>query len=126
MATRPQRPVMHVATAAADWLPGYGLVAFEVAGTPLLLCDWIEIGVEYTALRFVVICDTGGPVTVTPQAAYASDGPAEVGTIAPEAFVVGVGESYGDPYGIDEMRPFWRLSANGTGTGRWGVLGVRR
>jgi len=97
----------------------------SVAGSKLLF-DWERLGIFNTALRFVINNTGGGVLTVTPEAAYTDAGPPEVGTQAPAAFTVGPGEAYGDPYGMDEMRPYWRLWVSGNSTFEWGVLGVSR
>jgi hypothetical protein len=125
-----------VSTVAPEWVmqqnaaPPYRLdpalpaQAFNNAGTNLLF-DFADLGHRHTALRFVVRVDSGTP-TFTPEASYFPTGPAESGRAAPASFTVPVGQCYGDPYGIDEMRPYWRLWIAGTATGAWGVLGISR
>lgn len=98
----------------------------NVSGNPILLFDWALLGKFYTAIRFVLINTGAAVLTVTPQAAYLPDGPPEVGSLAPVAFTVQPGECYGDPYGIDEMRPYWRVWVNGSTTFKWGILGIPR
>jgi hypothetical protein len=102
-------------------LPGQ---AFTNSGTNLLF-DFVDLGHRYTGLRLVARADTGAP-TFTPEASYFPAGPAEVGAMAPQPFSLAAGQCYGDPYGIDEMRPYWRLWVAGVATGAWGVLGIPR
>ena len=102
------------------------LTSGSVAGGPQLLFDWEDLGLTWSALRFVVINDGAGLLTVTPEAGYTSAGPASAGALAPVAFTVAAGQAYGDPYGIDEMRPWWRVWISGTSSYRWGVLGLER
>lgn len=69
--------------------------------------------------------DGGGLLTATPEASY--DGVlVEAGPVAPVAFTVAAGYCYGDPYGIDEMRPFGRLWVSGNSSGRWAIQAIRR
>lgn len=98
--------------------------AFSNVGTNLLF-DFQDLGHRYSALRLVGKVDTGSAV-FTPEASYFPAGPAESGVAAPQPFTVGAGQCYGDPYGIDEMRPFWRLWISGSADGSWGVLGIPR
>ena len=114
-----------IASPRPIWIPGFELQAGSVAGGPLYLLDWTLLGPNHTALRFVLI-NTGGTIlTATPEAGY--DGAhAEVGPLAPAAFQVQPGTAYGDPYGVDEMRPWWRFSVSGTGDFMWGVQGIER
>lgn len=102
------------------------LAAGVAAGVPLLLFDWELLGFRNSALRFVGINDGASPLIFTPEAAYHEAGPAETGStsVAPQPFTVPAGECFGDPYGIDEMRPYWRFWVDGSGAFRWGVLGI--
>jgi hypothetical protein len=122
----------YVTTPPPEWLQK--LTDFAVAGGPVFLtaglpgangAGWVRWGDLASALRFIVVNAGAGDLTVTPEASY--DGVhAEVGTLAPVAFTVVAGTSYGDPYGIDESRPYWRLSVSGASSGQWGVQGIKR
>jgi hypothetical protein len=104
--------------------PSLAAQAFNNVGTNLLF-DFQRLSQKYSALRFIARVDSGNP-TFTPETTYFPGGPAEAGIMAPQPFTVAVGHCYGDPYGIDEMRPYWRLWISGTATGAWGVLGIPR
>jgi hypothetical protein len=114
-----------VASNPAKWIPGFELKAFTSTPVASYLFDWNNMGGNWTALRFVVVNEGAGELTVTPECSY--DGiHVEQGREAPLAFTVAAGYSYGDPYGIDEMRPYWRLSVSGDSSGKWGLLGIPR
>jgi hypothetical protein len=86
--------------------------------------DFEDLG--STGFRFVIVNTGAGDLTVTPEAAYTAAGPAETSPDAPQPFVVPAGEAWGDAYGVDEFRPYWRLWVDGTSDFTWGVLALRR
>ena len=118
---------------AFEWL--VALQAFNVNGLTLMTAQVPDLNVTSAgfanwgdssdALRFVCVNSGSGSLVCTPEASYDGILP-EQGNFAPVAFTVNSGYSYGDPYGVDEMRPWWRFWLNGISSGQWGVLRLRR